>query len=185
NVEGSNHNGKERSPGRTPMQWDSSSNCGFSECAPENIYLPVCPEWTPANSYQQYLQWKSDGCPNPTSKGLITVESQNDDPESLLNWTRKLIALRKSSPAFHAGSFWKPVYPESGAYPMVYRRYCDNENYLVALNPTAKTIKTSIPHQDCGNIQIVMSEGNVNYKAGKARDTLTMSGTSVIIIKLK
>lgn len=183
-VEGSNHNGKERSGARTPMQWDSSSNCGFSDCAPENIYLPVCPEWTTANTYQQYLQWKADGCLNPTSEGLITVESQNNDSESLLNWTRELIALRKSTRAFHAGSSWEPIYPDSGAYPMVYRRYCSNENYLVVLNPTAKTIKTTIPHQDCTSAQPIMSEGNANYKIGNTRDTITMKGTSAMIIKL-
>ena len=183
-VEGSNHNGKERSGARTPMQWDSSSNCGFSTCAPENIYLPVCPEWTPANSYQQYIEWKTDGCPNPTSRGLVTVESQDGDPESLLNWTRALIALRKSSRAFHAGSSWKPVYPDSGAYPMVYRRYCGSENYLIALNPTTKTIKTTIPHQDCSSAQTVMSEGIASYRTGTARDIITMKGTSAIIVKL-
>lgn len=183
-VEGSNHNGKERSGSRTPMQWDSTPNCGFSSCAPESAYLPVCPEWTPANNYADYLDWKAKGCPNPTSGGLITVESQDKDPESLLNWTRKLIALRKSSPAFHSDGFWEPVYPDTGAYPMVYRRYRSDENYVIVLNPTSKNLKAEIPHQSCGSAQIVMSSGKVGYRLGKTSDVVNMSGMSVMIVKL-
>ena len=92
NVEGANHNTKERAGGRTPMQWDGSVNAGFSTCDPSKIYLPVCPEWTPATSYPAYLEWKAAGAKNPTAPGAITVESQENDPASLLNWTRSLIA---------------------------------------------------------------------------------------------
>lgn len=183
-VEGSNHNGKERSGSRTPMQWDSSPNCGFSTCPPDSLYLPLCPDWTPANSYPEYLKWKKDGCKGATDDGLITVESQDGDPGSLLNWTRKLIALRKSTNAFHADASWEPIYPDSGAYPMVYRRYCHNENYIIALNPTSKALKAKIPHQEGSSAEIILSEGKVSYKTGNKEDTINMSASSVIITKI-
>lgn len=139
NVEGANHNGKERSGARTPMQWTSGETAGFSTCSPDKLYLPVCTEWSPATSYPQYLDWKKNfeaGKVKPIAKGEITVESQDKDPESILNWTRELIALRKSSEALWADSKFIPVFNESQPYPMVYLRSNGKETFLIALNPT-------------------------------------------------
>lgn len=100
NVEGANHNGKERAGARSPMQWTSGETAGFSTCTPDKLYLPVCTQWSPATSYPQYLDWKKSfeaGKAKPIAKGEITVESQDNDPESILNWTRELIALRKQA----------------------------------------------------------------------------------------
>lgn len=64
----------ERTGTRTPMQWTNGENAGFSTCAPENIFLPV-----------------------DTDNGKLTVEVQEKDPNSLLNYTRELIRLRQES----------------------------------------------------------------------------------------
>ena len=60
-----------RDNARTPIQWDSSVNAGFSEDTP---WLPVNPNYTEIN-----------------------VASQINDPDSLLAYYKKLIALRKDS----------------------------------------------------------------------------------------
>jgi alpha-glucosidase len=68
---------KGRDGERTPMQWDASTNAGFSKGTP---WLPVPPTYKTVN-----------------------VEAQESDPNSLLAWYRTLIQLKKTSPAFAAG----------------------------------------------------------------------------------
>lgn len=188
NVEGANHNGKERAGARTPMQWDSTENAGFSTCAPEKLYFPVCPEWTPATSYPMYLRWKAAGCKNPTAPGAITVESQDEDPNSLLNWTRSLISLRKNTEAFWGDSRWEPVRC-STPYPMVYTRSDGKSSYLVALNPTGakKTVNVGfLTDQAVGAVlPAALSSGKGSYKVTRKGDVISLDATSVLIVKLK
>lgn len=197
NVEGANHNGKERSGGRTPMQWTSGETAGFSTCSPDKLYLPVCTEWSPATSYPQYLDWKKNfeaGKVKPIAKGEITVESQDKDPESILNWTRELIALRKSSEALWADSKFIPVFNESQPYPMVYLRSNGKETFLIALNPTGtRKILTlndeissyrSMTEGVKGIVNPVASLGKCSYKRTGKGDVLTLDATSGIIIRL-
>ena len=197
NVEGANHNGKERSGARTPMQWTSGETAGFSTCSPDKLYLPVCTEWSPATSYPQYLDWKKNfeaGKVKPIAKGEITVESQDKDPESILNWTRELITLRKSSEALWADSKFIPVFNESQPYPMVYLRSNGKETFLIALNPTGtRKILTlndeissyrSMTEGVKGIVNPVASLGKCSYKRTGKGDVLTLDATSGIIIRL-
>lgn len=197
NVEGANHNGKERSGARTPMQWTSGETAGFSTCSPDKLYLPVCTEWSPATSYPQYLDWKKNfeaGKVKSIAKGEITVESQDKDPESILNWTRELIALRKSSEALWADSKFIPVFNESQPYPMVYLRSNGKETFLIALNPT-ETRKSLTLNDEVssyrsmtegvkGIVNPVASLGKCSYKRTGKGDVLTLDATSGIIIRL-
>ncbi len=197
NVEGANHNGKERSGARTPMQWSSGETAGFSTCSPDKLYLPVCTEWSPATSYPQYLDWKNNfeaGKVKPIAKGEITVESQDKDPESILNWTRELIALRKSSEALWADSKFIPIFNESQPYPMVYLRSNGKETFLIALNPTG-TCKSLTLNDEVssyrsmtegvkGIVNPVASLGKCSYKRTGKGDVLTLDATSGIIIRL-
>ncbi|MFC7327776.1 maltose alpha-D-glucosyltransferase [Marinactinospora rubrisoli] len=71
---------------RTPMQWTSDRNAGFSRCDPARLYLPLIMD--PVYGYQ-----------------ALNVEAQRDNPSSLLNWTRKMIQIRKRHPVFGTGDF--------------------------------------------------------------------------------
>lgn len=197
NVEGANHNGKERSGARTPMQWTSGETAGFSTCSPDKLYLPVCTEWSPATSYPQYLDWKKNfeaGKVKPIAKGEITVESQDKDPESILNWTRELIALRKSSEALWADSKFIPIFNESQPYPMVYLRSNGKETFLIALNPTGTRKSLTLNDEVSsyrsmtegvkGIVNPVASIGKCSYKRTGKGDVLTLDATSGIIIRL-
>lgn len=197
NVEGANHNGKERSGARTPMQWTSGETAGFSTCSPDKLYLPVCTEWSPATSYPQYLDWKKNfeaGKVKPIAKGEITVESQDKDPESILNWTRELIALRKSSEALWADSKFIPIFNESQPYPMVYLRSNGKETFLIALNPTGTRKSLTLNNEISsyrsmtegvkGIVNPVASIGKGSYKRTGKGDVLTLDATSGIIIRL-
>lgn len=197
NVEGANHNGKERSGARTPMQWTSGETAGFSTCSPDKLYLPVCTEWSPATSYPQYLDWKKNfeaGKVKTIAKGEITVESQDKDPESILNWTRELIALRKSSEALWADSKFIPIFNESQPYPMVYLRSNGKETFLIALNPTGTRKSLTLNDEVSsyrsmtegvkGIVNPVASLGKGSYKCTGKGDVLTLDATSGIIIRL-
>ena len=76
---------------RTPMQWNSDRNAGFSKCDPARLYLPIVMD--PIYGYQ-----------------AINVEAQLSDQSSLLHWTRNMIALRKLFQVFGRGtlSFLNP-----------------------------------------------------------------------------
>ena len=183
NVEGANHNGKERAGGRSPMQWNSEPNAGFSTCAPENIYIPVCPEWTPATSYPLYLEWKAAGSKNPTAPGAITVESQEGDPQSLLNWTRALIKLRKENKAFWASSRFEPVFDESRPYPMLFLRTDGLDTYLIALNPTSKKQKATLDLSSQAP-STVLNSGKFSCKTGRKGLQINMGPVSAAVVKL-
>lgn len=71
---------------RTPMQWSPDRNAGFSRCDPGRLYLPVIMD--PQYGYQS-----------------VNVESQLNSSASLLHWTRRMIHVRKSHPAFGRGEF--------------------------------------------------------------------------------
>ena len=69
---------KGRDGERTPMQWDSSKNAGFSTA--DKTWLPV------AENYR-----------------TVNVKVEEGEPNSLLNWHKKLIAMRASDPALRSG----------------------------------------------------------------------------------
>jgi maltose alpha-D-glucosyltransferase/alpha-amylase len=71
---------------RTPMQWTPDRNAGFSSCDPGRIYLPVIMD--PVYGYQ-----------------AVNVEAQASSSQSLLNWTRRMIQVRREHPAFGLGDF--------------------------------------------------------------------------------
>jgi maltose alpha-D-glucosyltransferase/alpha-amylase len=75
----------DRNSVRTPMQWNSDRNAGFSRCDPARLYFPVIMD--PIYGYQ-----------------AINVEAQLSDQSSLLHWTRNMIALRKLFQVFGRGT---------------------------------------------------------------------------------
>ena len=71
---------------RTPMQWTSDRNGGFSRADPQRLYLP--PIMDPIYGFE-----------------AVNVEAQSREPSSLLNWTRRMLAVRGSTRAFGRGRF--------------------------------------------------------------------------------
>jgi maltose alpha-D-glucosyltransferase/alpha-amylase len=84
---------------RTPMQWNSDRNAGFSRCDPARLYFPVVMD--PIYGYQ-----------------VVNVEAQLSDQSSLLHWTRNMIALRKLFQVFGRGTlkFYNPANRKVLAY---------------------------------------------------------------------
>jgi maltose alpha-D-glucosyltransferase/alpha-amylase len=101
---------------RTPMQWNSDRNAGFSKAVPAKLYFPVIMD--PVWGYQ-----------------AINVEAQQSDQSSLLHWTRNMIALRKLFQVFGRGTL-EFLSPENRKILAYIRRY---DPYAASAAETAAT----------------------------------------------
>jgi oligo-1,6-glucosidase len=102
-----------RDNARTPMQWSNSPNAGFS--AGKETWLPLNP------SYPK-----------------INVADEEKDPDSILAYYKKLLALRKADPILSYGDF-EPV--RTKASIMAYFRAYDGHMEFVLLNLTRKKVR--------------------------------------------
>jgi maltose alpha-D-glucosyltransferase/alpha-amylase len=78
---------------RTPMQWSSDRNAGFSRADPAALYLPLLMD--PVYGYQ-----------------AVNVEAQERVATSFLHWLRRLLQVRKQHPVFGMGDY-EPLYPDN------------------------------------------------------------------------
>ena len=81
------------------MQWAPGKNLGFSEADPSALYLPV------------------DKCPDAP-----TVQTQQDDPDSILNTVKALISLRQSYADLNADGQFEVIHAKSDDPLFAYRR---------------------------------------------------------------
>ena len=94
---------------RTPMQWANAPNAGFSP--------PGVQTWLPVN---------------PNYAQGINVAEQDADPRSMLNFYRRLLAVRKRTPALLAGDY-EPVNEDAQDY-LAFLRRTEAQTCLVVLN---------------------------------------------------
>ncbi|MEM9258016.1 MAG: maltose alpha-D-glucosyltransferase, partial [Bacteroidota bacterium] len=104
---------KDRDGVRTPMQWNGNENAGFSEANPHSLYMPVI------RDTEYSYRW-------------VNVKRQQQNPNSLLNWTKRLLAKRKTFQVFGRGQI-KWVKPENGRVLSFLREYGE-ERVLVIIN---------------------------------------------------
>ncbi|WP_256012059.1 maltose alpha-D-glucosyltransferase [Desertivirga xinjiangensis] len=98
---------------RTPMQWSSDRNAGFSEANPHRLYLPVILD--PSYHYES-----------------VNVDIQRRNTSSLLWWTKRIINTRKQYKAFSRGDM-KFIQAENSKVLSFTRTYQD-ETVLVIVN---------------------------------------------------
>jgi maltose alpha-D-glucosyltransferase/alpha-amylase len=98
---------------RTPMQWSPDRNGGFSRANPQRLILPTITD--PEYRYES-----------------VNVEIQEQNPNSLLWWTKRMIALRKGHPAFGRGGL-RMLAPENRKVLAFLRQY-EAETLLVVVN---------------------------------------------------
>jgi maltose alpha-D-glucosyltransferase / alpha-amylase len=97
---------------RTPMQWTPDRNGGFSRCDPARLYLP--PIMDPVYGYE-----------------AVNVEAQSRSLASLLSWTKRLVAVRKSSKVFGRGSI-SFIRPANRSVLVYVRQFADEILLCVA-----------------------------------------------------
>ncbi|MGA7614474.1 MAG: maltose alpha-D-glucosyltransferase [Thermoanaerobaculia bacterium] len=98
---------------RTPMQWSPDRNAGFSRANPQRLFLPVIID--PEYHYE-----------------AVNVESQQNNPQSLLWWMKRLIDLRKRYKAFGRGAL-EFLHPENRKV-LTFVRTWEDETILVVAN---------------------------------------------------
>ena len=98
---------------RTPMQWSSDRNAGFSRANPQRLYLPITID--PEYHYES-----------------INVEAQQNNSHSLLWWMKRMIDLRKRFKAFGRGTL-EFLHPENRKVLTFIRKY-EDETILVVAN---------------------------------------------------
>ena len=137
----SKEGGYDRTGARTPMQWDKTTNAGFSSASRERLYLPI------------------DPC-----EERPTVEKQMADPDSLLNMVKALIALRRQHTALQSRGEIRILHAEKNTYPFVYERSDKEETVTVILNPVNRESVCALEHNP--GEAIFAYHGEASWKEG-------------------
>ncbi len=139
---------------RTPMQWSPDRNGGFSRADPAALVLPTIMD--PLYGY-----------------GSVNVEAQSRDPHSLLNWTRRMLAVRSLHPAFGRGTLTL-LYPKNRKV-LAYLRQYNGDTLLcvanVAHSPQAVELDLS---QFVGRIPVELNAGSIFPPIGELTYLLTL-----------
>ncbi|MHB8815697.1 MAG: maltose alpha-D-glucosyltransferase [Steroidobacteraceae bacterium] len=110
---------------RTPMQWSPDRNAGFSRADPQQLYLP--PIMDPIYGYE-----------------AVNVEAQTRDRSSLLNWMRRMLAVRKTSQAFGRGTL-RFIRPGNRKVLVYLRQYAEDTILCVAnLSRSAQPVEIEL-----------------------------------------
>jgi len=104
---------------RTPMQWNGDRNAGFSRADPQALCRPLVQD--PVYGFQ-----------------AVNVEAQRRTPSSLLNWMRRLIAIRKRYPVFGRGDM-DILHPSNLAILAYTRSYGDQ--IVLAVNNLSRFVQ--------------------------------------------
>ncbi|MBB3660769.1 oligo-1,6-glucosidase [Rhizobium sp. BK650] len=116
-IKGANENGRDNA--RTPMQWTSGANAGFTTGIP----------WIEVNE----------------NYATINAEVAMSDEHSIWNHYRKLISLRKAYPVIVYGRFQS--YLDQHPDVLAYTRTLDTQRLTVLSNFSARTITFDLPHE--------------------------------------
>ena len=103
---------------RTPMQWDSSKNGGFSNVLNGSLYAPLIA----SEGYDQ---------------SSVNVTEQTKKAGSLLNQIKHMISIRKAHPAFGRGEFSWEVFTTNSSIAAYSRTY-EDDRIIVMQNVSAK-----------------------------------------------
>ncbi len=151
-----------RDKNRTPMQWSSQPNAGFSP-GDVQTWLPV----------------------NPDYKRGINVRDQEHNPSSLLNYYRLLIKVRQQNPALIVGDFL-PVHTGSDQY-FAFLRTADEQTVLVVLNFSGRSLDLNFTDVDAisgRNLRIIFSSAQRQLTTKPPRG-LTLSPYEVLIAEVQ
>lgn len=134
---------EERQPARTPMQWSSEPNAGFSTALADQLVLPVITEGE--YSYKH-----------------VNVIVQRCDPKSLLNWMERAIRMRKECPEFGWGK-WQII--ETGN-PSVLAHRCEwHKGVVIAVhNLSSEACNVSLELEDDDAQHLTDLVENQSYK---------------------
>ena len=146
-----------RDNARTPMQWNTQKNAGFTTGTP----------WLKVND--NYTE--------------INMETQDADPDSVLNYYRKLIVLRKSpayKEVFTYGEFM-PVYQNTCSV-MAYYRKNEKQRILITANFGKEAVSLTLEYPVK---QILLSNMASAEHSLPANDIITLNSCEVLVFELE
>ncbi len=132
----SKEGGFSRTGSRTPMQWNSDKNCGFS--VSDTPYLPT-------------------GCPGNT----VCVESEEKREDSLYNTVKNIISLRHKYRDLQADGDFSVLYVKKGEYPLIYKR----GSIVIMVNPSLNPAEAELPEEiDMKEVIFKIGDATLNGK---------------------
>lgn len=145
--------GYKRTGTRSPMQWTSEKNAGFSKG--EKLYIPI----------------------NPDREG-ISVEEEKDDENSLLSFIKKLLALKTEHTALDNDASLEFINTPNYS-PLIYARKKGREKLLVAINVTKKKYTLGFADDFKGDVLFELGGSYIDKEDSKIK----LNAQSLIIIK--
>ena len=155
---------RNRSVCRTPMQWSTERNAGFSKVEDASkLYLPVDNAYTFPN-----------------------VAEQEKNENSVLAYVKGLLALRAATPTLGVEGEWKYVGDMDNPYPMIYARMLGDEKYVIVFNPAAREVEGKIAPLGKKAKWVYGNDASLaKCKTTKEGHTFKMKPISVAIFKME
>jgi maltose alpha-D-glucosyltransferase/alpha-amylase len=129
---------------RTPMQWTSDRNAGFSSANPQSLYLPLVID--PEFHYE-----------------TLNVEAQHANPNSLLWWVRNMLRLRRRHAVFGRGEF--TLLDPENPHVLAFLRTYESEVILVVANLTDRAQYVELDLSDFAGSNPVELIGSTEFPA--------------------
>jgi alpha-glucosidase len=142
-------NEKGRDGERTPMQWTPGKNAGFSTAA--TTWLPVAADYKTVN-----------------------VATEENDPNSLLNWHKKLIELRRMNPAMHDGDQVMTNTESASVLSYIRKGPPGGASVVVAVNCTAQPQTVSLAEGVSGTTVTTLATDAPELKATSSLGSVTL-----------
>ena len=144
-----------RDNARTPMQWDASSNSGFSK---SNPWIKINPNYRDIN-----------------------VENQLNDKDSILNFYKKMIKIRKENEALIYGEYKLILEDDENIYS--YIREFENKKFIIITNLTDKKVEFNYDKEVLKYENLLIS--NYNIKAHEDINKILLNPYEARLYKLK
>lgn len=142
-----------RDNARTPVQWDNSMHAGFTTGEP---WIKVCPN---------YMQ--------------VNVAAQENVPNSVLNYFRKMTALRSNNLTLIYGSYQLLLPNHEQLY--VFERQLDDETLLVALNFSSETASFEYDIKSSSQLEVLIDNYN-DLTLGESR--IALKGWQAVVLRV-
>lgn len=150
----SKEGGYHRTGSRTPMQWDTTLNAGFSSAKECELYLP-----------------------QDTDKNRPNVKTEMQKDNSVYDTVKKLLSLRKSVESLGNTAAFEFVEISDNPYPLAYVRGDGNEKVIVVINPSDK-------YAQCDNLNIGKILFSIGDEYRVDDGTLAVAPCSAFVAKL-
>jgi alpha-glucosidase len=145
--------GLNRDPERTPMQWTPAKGAGFSSARP----------WLPLS----------------LDAAAVNVETEQADPDSMLSYYRRLIALRRAEPAISVGTY-TPLNVEGDL--LAYKREARGRRFLVVLNLGHRPAQLSLSESDASGEVVLATERRRQGERVEGR--VNLMGDDAVVVRL-